>query len=115
MQERDPQAAAGDRLQAALERLDVSRRLRVRLAEDWLAEVRPAVVEAADESLDRRDADADALDRKDRVRPLEHDDARLAERPGEVAGAVGLPVVVAEHGDDRDRQSAAGLAPHPRL
>src|SRR5436190_18621345 len=107
MQERDPKAAAGDGLQGAIERLDVPRRLRVRLAEERLAEVRPAVVEAADESLHRRDADADALDRQDRVRTLEDDDAGLAERPGEVADPVRLPIVVAEHGDHRDRQTAA--------
>jgi len=110
VQQRDAQPATGDRLQAAVERLDVPRRLRVRLAEKRLAEVRPAVLEAADESLHGRDADADTPDRQDRVRALEDDDARLAEGAREVAGAVGLPVVVAEHGDNRDRETAARLA-----
>ena len=56
------------------------RRLGVRLAEDRLAEVRPLLPEAADESLDAGDADAHAVDRQDRVRAVEHDDARLGER-----------------------------------
>src|SRR5437867_4206036 len=62
VQERDAQSATGDGAKPALERLDVSGRLRVRLAEERLAEVGPAVVEAADETLHGGDADADTLD-----------------------------------------------------
>src|SRR5581483_10978689 len=53
------------------------------------------------------DADGDAADGQDRVRPLEHDDARTGERAHEIAGTVRLPVVVAEHGDGRELEVAA--------
>src|SRR5581483_11629422 len=109
------QVAAGDRAEAAVERLDVRGRLRVGGAEERLAEVRPGVREAADEPLDGGDPDARAPHRKDRVRTLEHDDAGLAERAPDVLGAVRLPVVVAEDGDDRDREAAAGVGDRARL
>ena len=49
------------------------------------------------------------------MRPLEHNHPRLAERPREIARAVGLPVVIPEHGDDGNREPAAGPREDARL
>ena len=49
-----------DRREALLEAVDIARRLRVRLAEERLAEVRPLLSEAADEALHAGDPDAHA-------------------------------------------------------
>src|SRR5205085_8420689 len=104
----DAHRARLDRREPALETVDVFRRLGVRLAEERLAEVRPLVAETADETLHAGDADTHAPDRQDRVRAVEHDDAGLRERAHEIHRTVGLPVVVAEHRDDRYFQTAAG-------
>jgi hypothetical protein len=100
VEERDLDPAALDRSQTLLEAVDVAGRLGVRLAEQRLAEVRPLLPEAADEALDAGDPDAHPAHGQDRVRAVEHDDARLRERAPEVVRAVRLPVVVPEHGDD---------------
>ncbi len=106
VEEPDADAAAGDRAQTGVERLDVAGRLAVGLPEERLAEVRPAVAEAADEPLHADDPDRRAGERQDRVRAVEHDHARLAERLHDLGGAVGMPVVVAEDRDDRDGEVA---------
>ena len=43
------------------------------------------------------------------MRAVEHDDPGLGERTRQVGGPVGLPVVVAEHRDDRHREIAARI------
>ena len=46
---------------------------------------------------------------------VHHDHAGVSQHRGELVGAVGVPVVVAEHGDDRDRQVAHGVGDDLRL
>ena len=48
------------------------------------------------------------------MRAVEHDDPGLGERARQVARPVGLPVVVAEHRDDRDREVAARVGDDAR-
>ena len=76
-----------------------------------LAEVRPLLPEAADESLHARDADARAVDRQDRVRPVEHHHPRLGERArrGRRAGRTASRGCRARRrrGTDRSRQASA--------
>jgi hypothetical protein len=115
MQQRDADPAGVDRSEALVEAVDVAGRLRVRLAEERLAEVRPFLAEPADETLDPRNTDAHTDDRQDRVRALKHDDAGFCERALEIVGTVRLPVVVSEHGDDRDLQTAASIGDDARL
>jgi hypothetical protein len=115
MEQRDAYRARLDRRKAALEAVDVLRRLGVRLTEQRLAEVRPLLAEAADESLHSGDTDAHAVDREDRVRAIEDDDSRLGERARKIGRPVGLPVVVPEHRDDRHLQVAARVGDDAHL
>ena len=116
VEEDDPAMAAGDRLEALLERGNLVAGLLVEPAEERLAEVGDlGTREAADETLAADDADLDPLDLDHGVRAVEHDDPRVLERRRQLAAAVGVVVVVAEHRDHGDGKVAAGVGEHERL
>ena len=84
---------------AVVERAGLAHRLRVDLAHDRLAEVGDVgAAEPAAEPLRARHADLRAAQLEHAVLALEHVDAALRERGGHLVAAVGVPVVVAEHG-----------------
>ena len=55
------------------------------------------------------------LDLDHGVRAVEHDDPRVLERRRQLPAAVGVVVVVAEHGDHGHSEVAAGVGEHERL
>ena len=100
MEQHDPAVAAGDRLEPFLEGGNLVPRLLVEPAQQRLAEIGDlGAREAADEALAADDADLDALDLDHGVRPVEHDDSGILQRRRQLAAAVGVVVVVAEHRD----------------
>src|ERR1700730_5556954 len=70
---------------------------------------------AATESLGAGDADPDAVDVDGRRLTFENTHARILEDAPHLVFAVGVVVVVAEHGHDRDRKGAQLLSQGPYL
>ena len=105
--------AAGDLLEAALERFDLERRLPVDLTQRRLAEVRDlGAGEAADEALRPGDPDLDIADLENDMASVEDDDARGLENCPDLVAMARVVVVVSEHGDDRDLDRPAGVREH---
>ena len=103
-----------DLLQALADRLGLERRLGVHAAQQRLAEVgQRRAGEAADESLRADDAELEPGDRARPPRAVEHVHARLLENRAQLVDATGVEVVVAEHGEDRDREPR-GTRPRAR-
>jgi hypothetical protein len=72
--------------------------------------------EAADEALHADDADLDAGALARPPRAVEHRDATTRlDRLHQLVAAVRVPVVVAEHGEDRHADIAAGVGEHRAL
>jgi hypothetical protein len=65
--------------------------------------------EAADEALAADDADLGVVDVEHAVLAIEDVDPARGERRGHLVAAVGVPVVVAEHGQHRDVGRARGV------
>ena len=108
--------AARDLLEAALERVDLERRLVVDLPQRRLAEVCDlGAGKAADEALRAGDPDLDVADLENDVAPVEHDDARRPRDGRDLVAAARVVVVVSEHGDDRDLDRPAGVREHRGL
>ena len=111
MQEHDAKRAVGDLPQALIDCLHVLRGLRVDVAQKGLAEVRQVRrSEAAHEALAGDDAHVVATHVVDRGRTLQHLDPGALEDRFDLVGATGMPVVIAQDGDDRDVQRPAGFA-----
>src|SRR3954447_7443218 len=110
VEEHDADRAVGDGLEPAVERLDLIGRLRVDRAHYGLAEVgQRGVGKAAHEPLGADHADLRVATVQNRPAPVEHDDAGRGQDVDDLVGPVRVPVVVAENGDDRDLEAAAGL------
>jgi hypothetical protein len=113
VEEHDADRVVGDGPEPAVERIDLVGRLRVDRAHDRLAEVgQRRVGEAAHEPLGADHADLGVAAVQDRPAPVEHGDARRRQDPDDLVGPVRVPVVVAENGDDRYLQLAAGVCEH---
>ena len=109
VQEHDPERAHGDGAQALVQRGGLLHRLGVDAAQGRLAEVREVGArEAAHEALGADDPDLGLtqVEYDVVVVLVHHDHAGVLEHRGELVGAVDVPVVVAEHGDDRDVEVA---------
>jgi hypothetical protein len=116
VEEHDADWAVGDGLEPAVERLDLVRGLRVDRPHDRLAEVgQRRVREATHEALGADHTDLRRPAVKHCPAPVEHDDPGSGEDVDDLVGPVRMPIVVAENGDDRDLQGAAGVGEHLRL
>jgi hypothetical protein len=116
VEQHDPDRAVLDRLEPALERRDLRAGLRVEPPQERLTEVgKQRVGEPADEAFRPCDPDLDALDRADVEAALEQADTPVAKRGDELLVAIGMPVVVAEHGDDRRPDLAGDVSEHGSL
>jgi hypothetical protein len=71
--------------------------------------------EAADEPLGPDQAHLDPAHLLDRPRAIEHSDRSRLERGLHLLDAIGMPVVVAEHGEHRELELAEGRGQHFRL
>src|SRR5581483_12212483 len=108
VQQHDSQVAVHDLLQASGNRLRLARRLGVHLAQQRLAEVREnRAGEAADEALRADDAEIEVTDLARAPRAVEDVDAGVRDDGGELVGATGMEVVVAEDGEDGYVEAAA--------
>ena len=95
-------------LQALRDRLGVLRRLRVDLTEQRLSEVgQRRAGKAADEALCPDDSELEVADRARAPGALEHVHARLLDHGAQFVRLACVEVVIAEHGEDRDVETAA--------
>ena len=113
VQQDDPERAHRDRAQALVQRRGLLHRLGVDAAQGGLAEVGEVRArEAAHEALGADDPDL-GLTQIERISWLWCLSITITpascEHGGELVGAVGVPVVVAEHGQDRDVEVAHGV------
>src|SRR4051794_2882775 len=116
VQEHDPERAQRDLPQAGVDRVDLAHALRVDLAQQRLAEVgHVRAGEAADEALAADDADLGPGHVEDPVVAVEHVDAAVGERRRHLVAAVGVPVVVAEYGEDGHLRVAGRVGEDRRL
>jgi hypothetical protein len=113
MEQDDAERAAGNRVEPAFERVDFVGGLGIDSPHDRLAEVgKRRVGEAADEALGADHSEGRAATVEHLPAPVEDDDPGGSEHLDELAGPVRVPVVVAEHGDDRDLQIPARVREH---
>jgi hypothetical protein len=116
VEQRDSGVAAVDRGQARSERVDLGGRLGVHVPQERLAEVGELRVwEAADEALRPGDAEPRAVDVLDREAAADHPHACVGQRGRELLDLRAVPVMVAEHREDRGRQPSDELREHPGL
>ena len=113
VEEHDADRAVGDGLEPASERLDLVGRLGEDGPQDRLAEVgQRRIREAAHETLGADHPDLRVAAVQHRPAPVEHDDSGRGQDLDDLVGPVRVPVVVAEDGDDRNLQLAAGVCEH---
>jgi hypothetical protein len=113
VEENDPDGAGGDGTEPLLDRLHLTRGLRVDRAQAGLAEVREGRVgEAAHEALRPDHADLRPGAFEDRPAAVEHGDSGRFEHRDDLGCPVRVPVVITENGDDRDREAAASVGQH---
>ena len=108
--------AARDRLEPALQRVDLERGLVVDVAEQALTEVGDFCSgEASHETLDADDPDLDAADLEDDVLAVEHAHSRFLELLHDLVRAAGVVIVIAEDRDDGNGDRRARVCEHGRL
>jgi hypothetical protein len=116
VQEHDAPVTAGDRLQPRLERLHLTRRLVVDLAQERLAEIgQLGAGEAADEPFQADDPDLEPVHLEDVELARQHAHAGVCEQLDELEAAVRVVVVVAEHRVHGEREPAARIGEDDRL
>ena len=113
MEQHNAERAVGNGVEPALEGVHLIRGLRVDGPHDRLAEVRQGRVgKAAHETLRADDAERRAAAVEHFPAPVEDVDPRGSEHLDDLVGPVRMPVVIAEDGDDRDRELSAGVREH---